>query len=99
MSESVKEGEYMQLKHFGLGRFLIYLNTAKGVSVICNLISLSLKYRLELTNFFCKGPSGKYFRFCRPCGRCHNYFQKQVASYIGSQTKVCQPVIYPGFSF
>lgn len=33
----------MQLKHFALGRFLLYLNTAKGVSVICNLISLSLK--------------------------------------------------------
>lgn len=89
----------MQLKHFRLGRFLIYLKSAKGVSAICDLISLSLRYRLELTNFFCKGPSGKYFWFCRPCSRCHNYFQKQVASYIGSQTDVCLPVIYPSFSF
>lgn len=87
------------VKPFGLGRFLICWNPAKGVSAICNLICLSLKNRLEVANFFCKGPSGKYFQFCRPCGRYHNYFQKQVASYIGSQTEVCQPLIYPGFSF
>lgn len=63
------------------------------------LICLSLKYRLELADFFYKGPSGKYFWFCRPYGRCHNYFQRQVASYIDSQTEVCQPPVYAGFSF
>lgn len=56
----------MQLNAWEEGGFLIYLNPAERVSAICSLVCLSLKYRLESANFFCKGPSGKCFGFVGP---------------------------------
>lgn len=67
----------------GAGRegLLVCLSLAQGSSALCNLICLSLKYGLELADFFCREPSDKYLPLRRPCGPCHSYFQKQVADH------------------
>lgn len=87
----------MQLNAFGGGRESSSILSSQRSLSHLYLICLSLKCRLELADFFYKGPSGKYFWSCRPYGRCHNCFQRQLASYIGSQTEVCQPPVCPAF--
>lgn len=45
-------------------------------------------------NVYCKGPDGKYFRFCEPCSLWHNYSDLLLQPYTirkSARTAVVQP--------